>query len=112
MTEIRARRPPTRLIHGTHATAVTRACPCQACENYRERPPGFGHDPDWVDEIAVRFVAERRGYHEHLSIREREAVVQLMHSWHLSDLESARRTGMSSRTVLRIRQRLGLEAIT
>lgn len=106
--EVKARRPPGRLIHGTNLVAVVRRCPCVRCEDFRDRPRNWGHDPGWVDEVAVGEVAIGRGYAERLSIGEREALVRLMHGWRLSDYEIARRTGMSSRTVLRIRQRLGL----
>lgn len=104
------RRGGGRLVHGTRKTAIERECPCRSCENYRDRPDGYSHDPDWVDEMAVEAVAAGQGYHERLSIGEREAVVRLMHGWRVNDQDIARRTGMNARTVLRIRQRLNLQA--
>jgi DNA-binding CsgD family transcriptional regulator len=110
VTGVAARRPKSRLVHGTAATAVTRRCPCRSCDDFRDRPSGYSHDPAWVDEVAVAEVAAGQGYHERLSLAEREAVVRLMHGWRINDQDIARRTGMNARTVLRIRQRLDLEA--
>ncbi len=107
---INAGRGPGRIVHGTSKTAVQRACPCRTCDDFRERPRGFSHDPDWIDEMAVERVAAGESYHERLSVKEREEVVRLLHRQRMTDRDIARRTGMADRTVLRIRQRLGLLA--
>lgn len=109
-----AARPVGRLIHGGSSTlAYVRRCPCVACVGFRERTrANISHDSDAVDWVAVDRVATGDGYQERLTVAEREAVVILLHRRGCNDQVIARRTGMADRTVLRIRKRLNLPAVT
>lgn len=75
-------------------------------------PGGAGRRPGPIDEAAVERVAAGHGDAARLTVAEREEVVRRLHAHRISDLAIARRTGISSRTVLRIRQRLRLRPVT
>lgn len=65
---------------------------------------------DIVDEVAIRRCADGKLGGLELSITEREEAVRLVHAEGLSDRLIAARTGITDRTVFRIRHRLGLPA--
>jgi ParB family chromosome partitioning protein len=62
-----------------------------------------------IDQIAVERACA--GDRVPLGPREREAVVAQLNARHLNDQEISRLTGISDRTVIRARQRLGLPAV-
>lgn len=66
-------------------------------------------DATRIDEVAVE--RSCAGEKVPLGPREREEVVRRLHAAHLNDQQIARRTGISDRTVIRARQRLGLPAV-
>jgi DNA-binding CsgD family transcriptional regulator len=79
-------------------------------------PPLAWDDEDIDDPAAEPYRAgrdpqtQRQGAYA-LTIAERQDLVRTLHRQQCSDREIARRTGMSDRTVLRIRARLGLPAV-
>lgn len=64
-----------------------------------------------VDEIAVEQAMQGARGPSLLTVAERREVVRRLHAWGCNDQEIQRRTGLTGRTALRIRQELGLRAV-
>ena len=73
-----------------------------------EEPP-VADDEAFIDEVAVELAAS--GERVRLTSAERREVVRVLHARKLSDADIARRAGLTARTVLRIRDELGLPAV-
>lgn len=74
------------------------------CTSYR-------YEPDEPDFIVVPRVCAGTLPHTVLSVGQRREVVRLLHRAGYSDHDIARRTGMASRTAMRIRHDLGLPRV-
>jgi DNA-binding NarL/FixJ family response regulator len=86
----------------TPPSTTLSAVPEGVCRQPSRAPPA-------VDDMLVERVAG--GEHLEMTPAERSAVVRRLHSQGMTDQDIGRRTGINSRTVFRVRARLGLPAI-
>ena len=107
MGSVPARPAPAR--HGTYATAggsKAAGCNCEECVAYRRRPDGWGHDPEYADEVMIERAVDGEVHHTELTIVEKYETIRRLLKRGKSIRKTAAHLGMSDRQVLRIKKAL------